>query len=157
MDLDAQIQLLIDNAPHDGITPQLVAAIAPALKAIAHQLRYPQYYILQSLESEWVVTTLSNRANPKLEKRVVYAFPTLKDATLNSSAGLDSQVIATAIPVIQILFQLMALEPVDSIVFFETPGTTNNTVEVRRTDLQDRIQQKLQKNRSSKQVPPNIA
>jgi hypothetical protein len=157
MDLEAQIQLLIDNAPHDGITPQLVAAIAPALKAIAHQLRYPQYYILQSLESEWVVTTLSNRANPELEKRVVYAFPTLKDATLSSSAGLDSQVIATAIPVIEILFQLVALEPVDSIVFFETPGTTNNTVEVQRTDLQERIQQKLQKNRSSKQVPPNIA
>lgn len=157
MDLDAQIQLLIDNAPHDGITPQLVAAIAPVLKAIARQLGHPQYYILQSLESEWVVTTLSNRANPKLEKRVVYAFPTLKDATLTSSGGLDSQVIATAIPVIQILFQLMALEPVDSIVFFETSGTTTNTVEVRRTDLQDRIQQKLQKNRTSKQVPPNIA
>lgn len=157
MDLEAQIQFLIDNAPHDGITPQLVTAIAPALKAIARPLRYPQYYILQSLESEWVVTTLNHRANPKLEKRIVYAFPTLKDATLNSSAGLDSQLIATAIPVIQILFQLVALEPVDSIVFFETPGMTNNTVEVRRTDLQDRIQQKLQKNRSSKQVPPNIA
>jgi hypothetical protein len=157
MDLDAQIQFLIDNAPHDGITPQLVAAIAPALKAIARPLRYPQYYILQSLESEWVVTTLSNRANPELEKRVVYAFPTLKDATSNSSGGLDSQVIAKAIPVIQILFQLLALEPVDSIVFFETPDMTTNAVEVQRSQLQDRIQQKLQKNRSSKQVPPNIA
>ncbi|BAY11590.1 hypothetical protein [Calothrix sp. NIES-2098] len=157
MDLEAQIQLLIDDAPHDGITPQLVAAIAPALKAIAHQLRYPQYYILQSLESEWVLTTLSNRANPQLEKRVVYAFPTLKDATVTSSAGLDSQVIATAIPVTHILFQLLALEPVDSIVFFETPGMTNNTVEVRRTDLQNQIQQKLQPSNTRKRVPPDIA
>ncbi|OUL32560.1 hypothetical protein BV372_18990 [Nostoc sp. T09] len=156
MDLEAQIQLLIDNAPHDGITPQLVAAIAPAIKAIAHQLHYPQYYILQSLESEWVLTTLSNRANPGLEKHVVYAFPTLNDATLASSAGTDSQVIATAIPVTHILFQLIALEPVDSIVFFESPGLTTNAVEVRRTDLQNRIQQ-LQQNHSPKQVPPNIA
>ena len=157
MDLDAQIQLLIDNAPHDVITPQLVAAIAPVLKAIAHQLRHPQYYILQSLDSEWVLTTLSNLANPKLEKRVVYAFPTLKDATLTIDAGLDSQVIATAIPVTHILFQLVALEPVDSIVFFETSGTTTNTVEVRRTDFQNQIQKYLQKTRSPKPVPPDIA
>ncbi|MDZ8055246.1 MAG: hypothetical protein RMX68_001950 [Aulosira sp. ZfuVER01] len=157
MDLEAQIQLLIDDAPHDGVTPQLVAAIAPALKAIAYELRYPQYYILQSLDSEWVLTTLSNRANPKLEKRVVYAFPTLKDASLTLSTGLDSQVIATGIPVTHILFQLLALESVDSIVFFETPGTANNTVEVRRTDLQNQIRQKLQPSNTPKQVPPNIA
>ncbi|MDZ7959317.1 MAG: hypothetical protein RMY34_15780 [Aulosira sp. DedQUE10] len=157
MDLEAQIQLLIDNAPHDGITPQLVTAIAPALKAIAHQLRHPQYYILQSVESEWVVTTLSNRTNPGLEKRVIYAFPTLKDATLTLSTGLDLQVIATEISVTHILFQLVALESVDSIVFFETPGMSTNAVEVQRSDLQNRIQQQLQQKRSPKQVPPDIA
>jgi len=157
MDLETQIQLLIDNAPHDGITPQLVRAITPALKAIAHQLRHPQYYILQSVDSEWVLTTLSNRANPGLEKRVVYAFPTLKDAILASSAGQDSQIIAIAIPVTHILFQLMALEPVDSIVFFETPGMSTNAIEVQRSDLQNRIQQQLPQKRSPTQVPPDIA
>ncbi|MBW4562992.1 MAG: hypothetical protein KME32_17960 [Mojavia pulchra JT2-VF2] len=157
MDLEAQIQLLIDNAPHDGITPQLVAAIAPVLKAIARKLSHPQYYILQNLESNWVLTTLSNRANPKLEKRVIYAFPTLQDVTLTSSAGLDPQITAKAIPVTHILFQLTALEPVDSIVFFETPGLTTNAVEVQRAELQNLIQQKLQHKRPSKRVPPNIA
>jgi hypothetical protein len=157
MDLEAQIQLLINNAPHDGITPQLITAIAPVLNAIAQKLRYPQYYILQSSESDWVLTTLSNRANPELEKHIIYAFPTLQDVTLTSSAGLDPQITAKAIPVTHILFQLVALEPVDSIVFFETPGTTTNAVEVRRSDLQKQIQQKLQHNRSSKQVPPDIA
>ncbi len=157
MDLEAQIQLLIDNAPNDGITPQLVTAIAPALSAIAQRLRYPQYYILQNLESGWVLTTLSNRANPELEKRVIYAFPTLQDVSLSSNAGLDPQVIAAPIPVTHILFQLMALEPVDSIVFFETPGISTNAIEVQRTELQNLIQKKLHSKRSRPKIPPDIA
>ncbi|MCM0593120.1 MAG: hypothetical protein HEQ35_30370 [Gloeotrichia echinulata IR180] len=159
MDLEAQIQLLIDNAPHDGITPQLVTAIAPALIAIAQKLRFPQYYILQNLESDWVLTTLSSRANPGLEKSVIYAYPTLQDVPLSSSAGLDPQLIATPIPVTHILFQLLALEPVESLVFFETPTTTTNAIEVQRSDLQNLIQQQLQQKqkRSPGRIPPNIA
>ena len=157
MDLEAQIQLLIDNAPRDGITPHLVAAIAPALRAIAQKLRYSQYYILQNSESSWVLTTLSNRANPGLEKRVVYAFPTIQDVSLISPAGLDPQMLAKIIPVTHILFQLVALEPVDSIVFLETPGKTTHTVEIRRTDLEKLMQQQLRQQRSPKQIPPDIA
>jgi hypothetical protein len=157
MDLQAQIQLLIDNAPQDGITPQIVAAIAPVLSAIASSLRHPQYYILQHLESGWVLTTLSNRTNPDLEKRVIYAFPTLQDVPSSASAGLDPQIIAAPLPVTHILFQLVALEPVDSIVFFETPGISNNGVEIQRSELQNLIQQQLQQHRSSSQIPPNIA
>ncbi|MBW4612066.1 MAG: hypothetical protein KME21_02055 [Desmonostoc vinosum HA7617-LM4] len=157
MDLEAQIQLLIDNAPDDGVTPQLVAAIAPTLGAIAQELRYSQYYILQSVKEDWVLTTLSNRANPELEKRVIYAFPTIQDISLISSAGLDPQLIAIAVPVINILFQLVVLEPVDSIIFLETPGTTTNAFEVRRTDLQNLIQQQLQQNRPHRPIPPDIA
>jgi hypothetical protein len=156
MDLEAQIQLLIDNAPHDGITPQLITAIVPTLSAIAQKLRYPQYYILQNLHSDWVLTTLSNRTNPVLEKHVIYAFPSLEDVSLLAHAGPDPQVVAKAIPVTHILFQLAALEPVDSIVFWETPGTTANAVEVKRSDLQNRIQQTLQQ-QFSRDVPPDIA
>lgn len=157
MDLEAQIQLLIDNAPRDGMTPHLVAAIAPALRAIAQKLRYSQYYILQNSEASWVVTTLSNRANPGLEKRVIYAFPTIQDVSLISPAGLDPQMLAKIIPVTHILFQLVALEPVDSIVFLETPGKTTHTVEIRRADLEKLMQQQLQQQRSPKQIPPDIA
>ncbi len=157
MDLKAQIQLLIDNAPKDGITPQLVAAMAPALSAIASSLRYPQYYILQNLAESWVLTTLSNRANPELEKRVIYAFPTIQDVSLSLSAGLDPQVIAAPIPVTHLLFQLMALDLVDSIVFFETPGMTNNTVEIKRTEMQNLLQQLLQQNSGQNWIPPDIA
>ncbi|MHC0065032.1 hypothetical protein ACWATR_19380 [Nostoc sp. UIC 10890] len=157
MDLEAQIQLLIDNAPRDGITPNLIAAIAPVLRAIAQKLRYSQYYILQSSESSWVLTTLSNRANPGLEKRVIYAFPTIQDVSLISPAGLDPQMLAKIVPVTHILFQLVALEPVDSIVFLETPGKTTHTVEIRRSELEKLMQQQLRQQRSPKQIPPDIA
>jgi hypothetical protein len=157
MDLEAQIQLLIDNAPRDGITPNLIAAIAPALRAIAQKLRHSQYYILQNSESSWVLTTLSNRANPGLEKRVIYAFPTIQDVSLISPAGLDPQMLAKIVPVTHILFQLVALEPVDSIVFLETPGKTTHTVEIRRTELEKLMQQRLRQQRSPKQIPPDIA
>lgn len=156
-DLEVQIQLLIDNAPQDGVTPKLITTIAPVLRAIAQKLRHPQYYILQNLQESWILTTLSNKTNPELEKRVVYAFPRLQDLSLFSSAGLDPQVAAKPIPVIQILFQLVALEPVDSIVFFETPGTTTNANEVKRSQLQELIHQHLQQQRPHRQVPPDIA
>ncbi|HYX15665.1 MAG TPA: hypothetical protein VE944_15115 [Nostoc sp.] len=157
MDLEAQIQLLIDNAPRDGITPNLIAAIAPALRTIAQKLRHSQYYILQNSESSWVLTTLSNLTNPGLEKRVVYAFPTIQDVSLISPAGLDPQMLAKIIPVTHILFQLVALEPVDSIVFLETPGKTTHTIEIRRTELEKLMQKHLRQQRSPKQIPPDIA
>ena len=157
MDLQAQIQLLIDNAPKDGTTPEIVIAIAPVLSAIASSLRYTQYYILRHLESGWVMTTLSNRTNPELEKCVIYAFPTIHDVPPSSSAGLDPQVIPVPMPVTHILFQLLAIEPVDSIVFFETSSTTNNAVEVQRSELQRLVQEQLQQNLLHNRIPPDIA
>jgi non-ribosomal peptide synthetase component E (peptide arylation enzyme) len=157
MDVETQIQLLIDNAPQDGVTPTFVAAIAPILNAIAQQLRHLQYYILQNMEQGWVVTTLTNRTNPDIEKRVIYAYPTLQDVSVSATVGLDPQVIAAPIPVTHILFQLMALDTVDSIVFFEHSGNLTSGVEVRRQDLQDLIQQGLAPNTSGSQIPPDIA
>jgi hypothetical protein len=152
--LEKQIQLLIQNAPKDGITPKLVATIAPVLRVAAKNLRHPRYYILQNSEGSWVSTTLCNKANPELEKQVIYAFPRLNDAIRSSHIEIKPQVVAKPIPIIDILFQLLAITPVDSIVFMETPGTNTNAVEVRRADLENMIQQTLQQH-----LPPptNIA
>ncbi|QOV22193.1 hypothetical protein [Anabaenopsis elenkinii] len=157
MDLKTQVQLLINNAPRDGITPHLVSAIAPALIAIAQKLRHSQYYILQNAEERWVLTTLSNRADPGLEKRVIYAFPTIQDVSLISPAGLDPQMLAKIFPVTHILFQMLALEPVDSIVFLETPGKTTHTVEIQRSQLQNILQERVQQHQIGKRIPPDIA
>ncbi|MBD2136993.1 hypothetical protein H6F32_05190 [Anabaena sp. FACHB-1237] len=159
MDLESQIQLLIDNAPQDGITPQLMVSIAPVLLAIAQRLKHLQYFIVQNVDQDWVVTTLSNRANPGLEKRVVYAVSTIQDVSLILDAGLDPQVLTTSMYVTQLLFQLVALKSVDSIIFVETPGSITKTVEVQRTELERLIEKEIQKYRRkiASQVPPNIA
>lgn len=157
MNLQVQIQFLIDNAPQDGITPQLVAAIAPALIQIAQKLRYPQYYILQNPSGDWVLTTLSNKSNPQLQKQVIYAYPTLQDVSTTSGVGFDPQMIAAPIGVIEILFQIVALQPVDSIIFFDTPGTTANAVEIPRSHVNSIIESSLQQNSRRSDVPPDIA
>lgn len=161
MDLEHQIQILIENAPQDGVTPQVIEAIAPVLTLLASQLGHSDYYILQTLDQSWVVTTLSNRAQPDVEKNVIYAFPTLKDATDFQSVW-NPQITAAIIPVIHILFQILAIDTITSIVFFDTPGNLTAGSEVRRNDLQQLIQTQLKQIQSAPRsypsnLPPDIA
>ena len=161
MNLDQQIQVLIDNAPADGQTTKIVAAIAPVLKLLATRLQHSKYYVLQTLDRSWLLTTLSNRAQPELEKKVVYAFATIKDAT-NFQSMPDPKLIATPVPVTHILFQMLAMETVDSIVFFDKPAQMASGTEIRREDLQSLIQTQLQQHLSvpkshPSNLPPDIA
>jgi hypothetical protein len=156
MTLDQQLQDLVQNAPQDGATPAAVATIVPALKEIAQQLHHLQYYILQTLEQQWVMTTLNHRSQTNAQKNVVYAFASLKDATANPLAK-DPQIVAFPMPVTHILFQLVAMTSVDSIIFFETPGNLNTGTEVTRANLQALIQAFLQQSQGKAQVPPDIA
>lgn len=161
MDLDRQIKVLIDEAPQDGVTPQVVAAVAPVLVLLANRLHHLQYYILQNLTQEWVVTTLSDRANPKITKRVIYAFPTLKDVSAVAVSEQDPQIVAAPLPVTHILFQLFALETVDSIIFFDTPGDLNKGTEIQRGELQKLIKSQMQPRSTPTspfdRIPPDIA
>jgi hypothetical protein len=158
MDLDAQIQVLIDNAPQDGTTPEVVATIAPVLKVFAQRLCHHQYYILQTTNQEWMMTTLSNRARPDLQKRVIYGFPTLEDARSSVNAPRPANLVAVALPIVQILFQMVALHTLDSLIFFETPGNLDNGVEIQGVDVRKAIQLQLQQKLSvSPSVPPNLA
>lgn len=143
MDLDQQIQVLIDDAPQDGVTPKLVDAIAPVLKLLAGSLQHFEYYILQAPDQGWLMTTLSNRAQPEIEKNVVYAFPTFIDAVAFQQLP-DPQVTPITVPVIHILFQMFAMDTVDSTVFFDIPGNLATGKEVQREDLQNLLQTHLQ-------------
>ena len=161
MDLEQQIQVLIDNAPLDGVTPKAVEAIAPVLKFLASQLKHLEYQVFQTLDQGWVLTTLSNRAQPEVEKNVIYAFATLKDAADFQSVS-HPQILATAVPVTHILFQMLAIDTVTSTVFFDTPGNLAAGIEVRRDDLQQLIQTQLQQIGSAPRsypsnLPPDIA
>jgi len=162
MDLDQQIQSLIDKAPPDGSTPQILKAIAPALLLLAQQLKHLEYSSLQTFEQSWAITVLSNLKQPGREKRVIYAFPSLQDASLAATAAGDRAKRPVSMPVTHILFQMLALEGLDSIVFFETPGNLEVGTEVRREQVQNLINVYLQQYRSTPQsssnnLPPNIA
>ncbi|MBE9227442.1 hypothetical protein IQ264_18605 [Phormidium sp. LEGE 05292] len=161
MDLDQQIQVLIDNAPSDGHLPQAMRAIAPALKLVASQLEHPQYYVLQTLDDAWVLTTVTNPEQPQETKHILYAFSTLQDITAQTGTLKDPDVMAIPVPVTHILFQMVGMDTVDSTIFFETPGNLSEGIQLRREDLQNLVQSYLEQEfppqSSPGSIPPNIA
>jgi hypothetical protein len=154
MDLDQQIQALIEKAPRDGSTPQILQAIAPALVLIAQQLQHLEYSILQAVDQSWAIVVLSNLKEPGREKKVIYAWTSLKDASQAAAAAGD-RLRPVLLPVTHILFQMIALEGLDSIVFFESPGNQEVGTEIPREQVQNLISVYLQQYRSA--PPPDIA
>lgn len=157
--LDDQIQSLLDGAPQDGQTPLLIEVITPLLKEIALQLKHTEYYILQNTEGRWMMTSLSHREDQQPDKTVIYAYATLEDAQLNPQVRLDRQVMALPTPVILILFQLLALQPVTSLLFFDTPGNRKDALEIRRNDIQNLVktQLKLYQHAKANPIPSDLA
>ncbi|MEG3845963.1 hypothetical protein QT971_19330 [Microcoleus sp. herbarium19] len=160
MDLDQQIQALIEKAPPDGSTPQILEAIAPALVLIAQQLQHLEYSILQAVDQSWAIVVLSNLKQPGREKRVIYAWSSFQDALQAAAAG--DRVRPVPLPVTHILFQTIALEGLDSIVFFENAGNQEVGTEIPREQVQNLINVYLQQYRSALQsnssnLPPDIA
>ena len=162
MNFDQQLQVLIKNAPQDGVTPKVIEkAVAPVLKMFAQELQHVEYYILQNFQKNWVVTTLQNRTTPNIQKKVIYAFTTLEDA--QTFQGIkEPNIIATPIAVTHIIFQLFAMKEVDSLVFMEQAGNLTSGSEVHQKDLQKAIQSQLQKftqeqQQKSNNIPPNFA
>jgi hypothetical protein len=153
--LDQQLQRLIDDAP-TGMDRAIEKAVVPILKAFALQMQHLEYYVLQSSDGGWVLTTLRNRHRPDVEKNTIYAFSTHKDAR-EFTRTASAQTVPMPIALAQILFQLFALDRVDSIVFLETSGDLVNGTEVHRADLQKLVQQKLQDFRNQANLPPDLA
>lgn len=143
-ELQQQIQTLIQNAPDDGVTGQTVEAIAPVLMAIASRLKHSQYYILQTLNQNWVMTTLSSRREPDVRKNVMYGFATLQDAASDPNTSRDPQIMALPVPIVRILFQMLALRSLDSIIFFDIPGDLKQGTEIQKQEIQSMVQAHLQ-------------
>ena len=153
MELEQQLKLLIADAANHGVpTVVMELAIAPVLKMLATQLQHDEYYILQNLESDWVLTTITN-SKLKQHKKVIYAFVTVQDAATFQGKS-DPNLIAAPIAIAQLLFRLFSLHQADSIIFMNNSSDLNNGVEVRRDRFLDLIQQQIEK---LKQTPPYIA
>lgn len=154
MELEQQLQILVDDATKYGISPLVIEkAIAPVLNLFAQQLRHLEYYILQNLDEQWVLFTISDRQQLKPERQVIYAFPSLQDAG-NFEGSNDASILANAVPTTHILFQLISLKPVESIIFLEQPGNLNIGTQIERDKLQSLIQQQIQ---NLSNIPTDIA
>ena len=161
MYLDQQLQILINEAPQHGVPiPVMQKAVAPTLKFFASQLQHEKYYVLHGKNRSWLVTTLSNRRNPKEEKRVIYAFSTKKDAQTFQGI-INPEIRIISVPVTHLLFQLFSIESIDSLIFREVPGDKQQQIEIARAKLQNIIQQQLRrlklKSPKTKTIPPNFA
>lgn len=157
MNLDEQIQLLIDNAPSDESTRGAIAqAVAPVLKALASRMQHLDYFVVRGRDRGWLMTTLSNRAWPEVEKKVIYAFSSDRDARA-FQGNSQRDILVESLPVTHILFQIFALDRADSVVFMETPGNLSKGTEIRRSDLQQLVQKQLQKFQRSRNIPPDLA
>ncbi|MBE9080125.1 hypothetical protein IQ241_23000 [Romeria aff. gracilis LEGE 07310] len=154
MNIDQQIQTLVNDAP-DPVAKQAVQAVAPMIKAIAERLKQLEYYILQAQQQGWLTTTLSSRQQPETSKRVIYAFPTLQAAAEGQAAFADPNLMALPHPVAHILFQMLSMQPVDSVIFLE-PNARGQGIEIRRSDLKMLFRNQLQQLKRPS-VPPDIA
>ena len=152
MTLEQQLQLIIDDAPKHGVSPIVVElAIAPVIEAYAQRLKQLEYYVLQNLEGDWVLTTINN---PQLQqsKQVIYAFVSVSDAA--AFGGTNPNLMATPISIVQLLFRLSSLQMVDSIVFLEDSLNLNRGVEIEREQLFQQIKRQIQ---HMPKIPPNLA
>lgn len=156
MSFDEQIRDLIDHAPQDGVTPALIEAIAPILRHFASRLRHLQYYIVQSVDQNWLVNYIS-RADQTGDATVIYAFSNLKDVATGPNSLRDPQLMAIPMPVTHLLFQMIAMEGIDSMIFFEVPGNTQTGTQINRADLQGMIEAQLNVQVIPRVVPPDIA
>ena len=153
MELDRQLEILINDAANYGVPPVAIEkAIAPVLKMFANQLQHLEYYILQNLEEDWVLTTITNPKSNQ-SKNVIYGFVSVKDAA-KFSGKTNPDLIAMSIPIAQLLFRLFSLQEVDSIIFLENSQNLNQGVEVERQHISELIQQQIQQLNN---IPPDIA
>jgi len=155
MNIDQQLEQLIAEAPTERGMPKVIEyAIAPILKIIAQRLHHHDYYILQNTKENWQVTTLRHRQDQNLTKRVIYGFPTLEDARTFAQHSDDPELMALPVPVTHILFELLAFDQVDSVIFFDKSGNYDNGTEIPKEKLQQSIREKLQQLKAKTEQPP---
>jgi hypothetical protein len=161
MNLDEQIKKLINGAP-DVESRNSVREIAPILQQAAETLPQTTYYICQSQQGESVITTLRHHRQPDLEIKVIYAFLNTEDIRQFDGGSLVNE-LAVEVPVIQLLFYLLAFPEIDRVVFLNNSQNLDIGKEISRQSLEDSIaqregsvnDQKLQQPPKS-QLPPDV-
>lgn len=145
MSLEQQVIPLIQQAPDYGVNALVMEqAIAPVLLELARSLAHAEYYLLQGPNQQWVSNTLVPKERQFPTKTVIYLFADEASA-LAFPNQTGEPLIAQRVPVVELLFQLLALKPIESFVIHEEPLPTPQIQEIKRADLQQLIQQSLQR------------
>ncbi|MFN4067192.1 MAG: hypothetical protein ACK4K5_08260 [Thermosynechococcus sp.] len=144
VDLLTQVDELIANAPDDPATVAAVQAIAPVLYEEAQRYGQTVYYVLQTRDGQWQVITLEEQHPPHRQKNVIHAY----GSQVMAQAACDEELIPVAMPIIPLLFQLLAADPVDSLILYEADGERG--WEVARESLLAQV-------RAILSAPPDIA
>ena len=152
MDLTSQIKALVDDAPTDDGTKQLVENVSIALaRWVNTNLIHSHYYLIQDASSAWIRSILINRTQSVGEKTAIFIFSDPEDVAKEIDSLQDVQVFREKIPVIELLFRFWTLNLSDSLVVNEGGATTTTTTmrEIRRSDLDTAIRQSKRKTRDT--------
>jgi hypothetical protein len=122
-----------------------VDILAASSFMIAMQLHHKSYYILQAQDGSWLLTTLSNRNSPEVEKNVVYAYCGSTAANLERLKLGDSNLVCAEIGIIEILFRLVGLKEVDSLILFDKSTDAQRGMEISRAELKDLCDRQMKK------------
>jgi hypothetical protein len=148
--LDQQISELLHAAPQDPATASAVHLVATVLKTIAQQLNHAYFFLVTDSASNWLLTTLSNRHAPDIEKNVIYAYADYTAANVDrlemNSPDLDCQEYG----VLEILLRVLNMREVDSVIFFEGMNSQSG-IEVERRDLEKLCEKQISRARFSHQ------
>ncbi|MGP0129586.1 MAG: hypothetical protein ACTMUB_10105 [cyanobacterium endosymbiont of Rhopalodia musculus] len=167
MNIKKQLEILANNAPEYGVSIEIMEqAVNPVLKFFANQHKQTDYFVLHTSDRHWIITTLNNRKQPQITKRVVYGFVSHQDArnfqdTVDpSSVNLPIDIVS--IPITHLFFQMFAIRQVDSIILMDNPNNQTQGIEIQREDIENMIQKQLQQVTPNhflkiKNTPPNLA
>ncbi|MEM8642958.1 MAG: hypothetical protein AAGG51_29700 [Cyanobacteria bacterium P01_G01_bin.54] len=144
MSLEQQVIPLIQQAPDYGVNAVVMEqAIAPVLLELARSLAHPEYYLLQGPNQQWVSNTLVPKESQFPTKTVINLF--MDEASALAFPNQTGEPLtAQRVPVVELLFQLLALKPIESFLIHEEPLPTQKIEEIKRSELQKAIQQSLQ-------------
>jgi len=152
MNLKDQLQEITNNSSQFNISPIVVErAIVPVLVKFAKPLQNV-YYAWQNKsdneeeQGELIITVLENRANPKLTKKVIYAFATI--AIAGNFLAVDPHTVdIVEIPVTHLLFHILGTPPekLESIIFVKKTGNNLQFQEVKCDEINKAVQEKIKK------------
>ena len=151
MNLKEQLQEIINNCSKFNISPIVFEkAVAPVLAKFAKPLKNI-YYVWQSKSNseekeKLLITVLENRANPKLTKKVIYAFPSIAIAV--NFLQVDSRTTdIVEVPVTHLFFYTLGTPPekLESIIFVKKIGNNLQFQEVNCGEINKAVEEKVTK------------